>query len=273
MSKKNTLTFFGYCFTIMKKVKKIAVHVSFQTWYHWSPLFHSFVKLLTKLSKFYEIMCRRNLQHSTKGSLVKMQRARASLPLFVLSPAILRENHILSLSFLRHSYTKTKFHSGSVQHTQQDQAEKEREATKPLEEKVLKWRHPLILCHGLLGFDNLELGIFGQFPYWGGTILSTLREHGDLHVARVSPTADVSVRAKELKAQVEAFLERNKQAGYTKINLLGTKVDLSEMIANIFFFEGHSMGGLDARYYVSKLGGHEVVRRVITLAKIGRAHV
>jgi len=152
-----------------------------------------------------------------------MPRASASLPSSVLSPAILRGSHLLSLSFLpRQGYTKTKFHSGSVQHTKQDQAEKEREATKPLEEKVLKWEHPLILCHGLLGFDNLELGIFGQFPYWGGTILSTLREHGDLHVARVSPTADVSVRAKELKEQVEAFLERNKQAGYTKINILGT---------------------------------------------------
>eukprot|EP01087_Luapelamoeba_hula_P012643 TRINITY_DN3533_c0_g1_i1.p1 TRINITY_DN3533_c0_g1~~TRINITY_DN3533_c0_g1_i1.p1 ORF type:complete len:240 (+),score=25.61 TRINITY_DN3533_c0_g1_i1:270-989(+) len=62
---------------------------------------------------------------------------------------------------------------------------------------------------------------------------------------RVSPTASIRDRALRLKEQIMRILEESK---IEKINLIG-----------------HSMGGLDSRYLVSILGGHEFVSSVTTI--------
>jgi triacylglycerol lipase len=65
-------------------------------------------------------------------------------------------------------------------------------------------------------------------------------------LARLSPTAGIAERAQQLKDQIELA------CGNEPVHLIG-----------------HSMGGLDARYMVSRLGmGH----RVLTLTTIGTPH-
>src|SRR5262245_12447542 len=84
---------------------------------------------------------------------------------------------------------------------------------------------PIVLVHGLCGFDRLSA--FGRVlkDYFPG-----IREHLEsagnrVLAARVSPTAGVAQRA----AQLKRFIEREAPAG--PVHLVG-----------------HSMGGLDARF-------------------------
>ncbi|KAI8906604.1 Alpha/Beta hydrolase protein [Powellomyces hirtus] len=93
-------------------------------------------------------------------------------------------------------------------------------------------RDPIVLCHGLFGFDVLgPQGVPGlQIHYWKG-IAEALREIGcKVHVSRVGTVAALKTRAHELRD----FLE-NKMEGQ-RINLVA-----------------HSMGGLDCRYVITHL--------------------
>jgi len=120
-------------------------------------------------------------------------------------------------------------------------------------EKVRPQR-PLILCHGLLGFDNLQpipfaWASFWQVPYWAGGIPQHLRERGcQIYTAKVPATAHVAERAKSLRETILKFLESPAAGGNRSVNILG-----------------HSMGGLDARYLVSKLDGHQYVSSITTI--------
>ena len=85
-------------------------------------------------------------------------------------------------------------------------------------------RYPIVLVHGLFGFDQL----FGSVAYWYG-ITDGLRSGGaTTYVAQVSQLGDEVTRGNQLIAQLE-----NLQAiyGYRKFNLIG-----------------HSQGGLTIRY-------------------------
>lgn len=108
-------------------------------------------------------------------------------------------------------------------------------------EETLTTRYPVVLHHGLLGYDQiLTLDYFFNIP-------NMLRDAGvDVYVTSVDPVATVAVRAQQLAGQIDAIL---KKTGATKVNLIG-----------------HSMGGLDARYLVSSLGYGDRVATVTTLA-------
>jgi triacylglycerol esterase/lipase EstA (alpha/beta hydrolase family) len=91
-------------------------------------------------------------------------------------------------------------------------------------------RLPIVLCHGLFGFDKIGPASMPrlQMHYWGG-IAKLLQEHaGEIHVARVPSIGSIESRAMEL----HRFLESN---------LSGRDVNLV----------AHSMGGLDSRYLVT----------------------
>ena len=106
-----------------------------------------------------------------------------------------------------------------------------------------KLRAPIVLVHGLLGYDELRLCGWTVARYFPN-IPERLTEAGNrVLIARVSPTSGVADRAAQLKALIEQ-------------NLPGEPVHLI----------GHSMGGLDCRYLVSKLGLRD---RVLTLTTIG----
>jgi triacylglycerol lipase len=107
-----------------------------------------------------------------------------------------------------------------------------------------KLAHPVVLAHGIMGFDELKIaGV--RHEYFRG-IPSHLSAHGALvHVPRVSPLGSVAQRAGELAAVVNAIDAK-------KVNLIA-----------------HSLGGLDARYAITKLG---LAPKVASLVTIGTPH-
>jgi triacylglycerol lipase len=105
-------------------------------------------------------------------------------------------------------------------------------------------RHPILLAHGLAGFD--AVGISGlRLAYFRG-VAERLRAAGvEVHVLRVSPVATIAERAQQLCEQVR------------------------RLPAERFNIVAHSMGGLDARYAVAVLGLGD---RVASLTTIGTPH-
>jgi triacylglycerol lipase len=87
-----------------------------------------------------------------------------------------------------------------------------------------KTKYPIVLAHGLAGFDEL----FGVVEYWYG-IPSDLRERGArVYVTEVSQLNSTEARGEQLIDQVETIVAIS---GKPKVNLIG-----------------HSHGGLDVRY-------------------------
>jgi triacylglycerol lipase len=88
-------------------------------------------------------------------------------------------------------------------------------------------RHPIVLVHGLLGFDSL----FGVYDYWYG-VPSDLRSGGArVYVANVSSSNYTEVRGEQL---IRDLLSLRAVYGHQKFNLIG-----------------HSHGGPTARYVAS----------------------
>jgi triacylglycerol lipase len=112
--------------------------------------------------------------------------------------------------------------------------------------QIPKLRSPIVLVHGLFGFDRLKLAGLTLVDYFAG-IPALLRRSGNrVLVPCLTPTAGVAVRAQQLKD----FLER--EAPGEPVHLIA-----------------HSMGGLDARYLISCLGGES---RVLSLTTLGTPH-
>src|SRR6185437_13876367 len=105
-------------------------------------------------------------------------------------------------------------------------------------------RYPVVLAHGFGGFDDVALrGV--RIAYFRG-VAERLRASGvDVHVLRVSPLAPIAARARQLAAQIERL-------GAERVNIVA-----------------HSMGGLDARYAIARLG---MAARVASLTTIGTPH-
>jgi triacylglycerol lipase len=109
---------------------------------------------------------------------------------------------------------------------------------------TLKTRFPIVLAHGLMGFDSIGFGRL-RHEYFRG-VPSRLRALGvEVHVLRVPPLAAIRKRAEELARQIERLPAE-------RVNIIA-----------------HSMGGLDARYAISQLG---IADRVASLTTIGTPH-
>ncbi|MCS6850279.1 MAG: hypothetical protein NZ700_03800 [Gemmataceae bacterium] len=105
---------------------------------------------------------------------------------------------------------------------------------------------PLVLVPGLLGFGELRLGRQTLASYFPG-IVPLLRAAGNRTLVHwPNPTAGVAQRARRLGRFIRRHL------GDQPIHLLA-----------------HSLGGLDARYLISRLG---FARQVLTLTTIGTPH-
>jgi triacylglycerol lipase len=97
-----------------------------------------------------------------------------------------------------------------------------------------------------MGFGDISVGPI-KIPYFRG-IDRALRERGHgLIISRVHPTGSIERRARELKANIERGLEQT-----------DGNEDRVIVIA-------HSMGGLDARYMIAKLGMHDRVAALLTI--------
>jgi triacylglycerol lipase len=102
-------------------------------------------------------------------------------------------------------------------------------------------RLPVVLVHGLMGFDEFALG-GSKLRYFRG-IGERLEEMGArVYRPRLPALASIPERAGKLAAFVRALEE-------PRVNLIA-----------------HSMGGLDARYAIAKLGLGERVASLVTIA-------
>lgn len=114
--------------------------------------------------------------------------------------------------------------------------------------KALGAPYPIVLVHGMAGFDELKTGNIGV-TYWNG-VQAALAADGEtaVFVTETSPYNGSEVRAKELAPQIDAIL---KKTGRGKVNIIA-----------------HSQGGLDARLYASPqgLGFGDKVASITTIA-------
>jgi triacylglycerol lipase len=105
---------------------------------------------------------------------------------------------------------------------------------------------PIVLVHGLFGFDKLAMGAWVWTHYFRG-IPEMLRKAGNrVFLARLHPTDGTVERALQLKRLLDA------EAPNEPVHLIA-----------------HSLGGLDCRHLISRLG---MAARVLSLTTIGTPH-
>jgi triacylglycerol lipase len=102
---------------------------------------------------------------------------------------------------------------------------------------------PIILVHGVLGYNELRLGPWTLTRYFSGTAELLQRAGNRVFTPWLSPTASIAARAVQLKT----FIDRT--VPDERVHIIA-----------------HSMGGLDARYMISRLGMAGRVRTLTTIA-------
>lgn len=107
-----------------------------------------------------------------------------------------------------------------------------------------KPRYPVVLCHGLFGFDEIEV-VGARAHYFRGIPARLEKSSWQVSLARVPAAASVRERARDLAEWVRSV-------DAPKVNIVA-----------------HSMGGVDARYAVSVLG---LADRVASLVTVGSPH-
>jgi triacylglycerol lipase len=111
---------------------------------------------------------------------------------------------------------------------------------------VPRLRAPIVLVHGLLGFDQVRLGNW-VFAQYFRKLPQAFRSAGNrVLVARLSPTGPIAARAAQLKRLLD------QQSPHDPVHIFA-----------------HSMGGLDARYMIARLG---MAERVLSLTTLGTPH-
>src|SRR5215203_4124203 len=105
---------------------------------------------------------------------------------------------------------------------------------------------PIVLHHGLMGYGDLKLGPL-KLAYFRGIDRAIIDRGHPLIISQVHPTGSIERRARELK---EIILRQLKSLDREK-----------EKVVII----GHSMGGLDARYMISRLGMDDRVAALVTI--------
>jgi triacylglycerol lipase len=105
-------------------------------------------------------------------------------------------------------------------------------------------RFPLVLVHGYFGFDAIGVRRL-RSEYFRGVRRRLESAGHEVHVVRINPVAGVDVRARQLARQIEAIEA-------PRVNIVA-----------------HSMGGLDARFAISRLG---LAARVASLTTVGTPH-
>jgi triacylglycerol lipase len=111
--------------------------------------------------------------------------------------------------------------------------------------RAARLRHPVVLAHGVLGFD--EIAVAGRRHRYFRNIAEGLGSLGaEFHHPRVPATGAVAARAEKLAELVRSL-------PCERVNVIA-----------------HSMGGLDARYAISRLG---LEGRVASLITVGTPHL
>ena len=110
-------------------------------------------------------------------------------------------------------------------------------------------KHPIVLAHGLLGFDELHVAgkLLPGVHYWRGITEALTANDIEVITASVPASASIEERAVKLGKDIE------QKAGGKSVNVVA-----------------HSMGGLDARYMISRLKPPNV--DVLSLTTIASPH-
>jgi len=106
---------------------------------------------------------------------------------------------------------------------------------------------PIILHHGLFGYDQLSLGRL-KISYFHRIDRALAAAGHPLIISRVHPCAPIERRASELKQTILGEIKRQNLAGQ-KLLLLA-----------------HSMGGLDARYMIQRLSVVDPIAALLTIS-------
>lgn len=103
-------------------------------------------------------------------------------------------------------------------------------------------RHPIVFCHGMLGMSLLRMQVPKETNYFCH-LRPFLEERGVVALCpSVEPTGGVAYRAEQLRDQIARWTDE-------PVNIIA-----------------HSMGGLDARYLISRLGFADRVCSLTTVA-------
>ena len=105
-------------------------------------------------------------------------------------------------------------------------------------------RYPVVLAHGIMGFDQLKIGKL-QNDYFRGVPARLTKLGAKVYAFQVQPSASITERAQQLARLVQ-------QLDAEKVNIIA-----------------HSMGGLDARYAISRL---QLAAKVASLTTIATPH-
>ena len=106
---------------------------------------------------------------------------------------------------------------------------------------------PIVLQHGLFGFGEIQVGQF-KLGYFHGIDRAIGARGHPVIISRVHPTGSIARRATQLKQNV-----------LRQLAIIGRAKERVVIIA-------HSMGGLDARYMITKLGMDDRVRALVTVS-------
>ncbi|KAJ9099887.1 hypothetical protein QFC21_003892 [Naganishia friedmannii] len=131
----------------------------------------------------------------------------------------------------------------------EDKGENVEESMAKIEQKYDTPKNPLVFCHGLLGFDYLGPSSLPplQISHWRG-IREVLEANGcEVMITRVPATSSTKIRSEILMAAIEERYPGR------EVNLIG-----------------HSMGGIDGRYMISKLKPEKF--KVASLTTISTPH-
>ncbi|PGG98488.1 hypothetical protein AJ79_08860 [Helicocarpus griseus UAMH5409] len=115
-------------------------------------------------------------------------------------------------------------------------------------DKYLKPKYPIVLAHGLLGFDELKLGgnLLPGIQYWRGIKDAFALQGMDVITAPVPPSGSIEQRAEELMKGIESRIQGE------EVNIIART------------------RGLDSRYMISRLRPTKF--RVLSLTTIATPH-
>lgn len=106
---------------------------------------------------------------------------------------------------------------------------------------------PIVLQHGLFGLGNVQVGKL-KFSYFNGIDQAIAARGHPLIVPRVHPTGSIERRAGQMKRTILAQLSRLRKR-HERVIIIA-----------------HSLGGLDARYMISRLDMDKHVSSLITVS-------
>lgn len=119
-------------------------------------------------------------------------------------------------------------------------------------------KHPIVLAHGLFGFSELKVAnALPAVQYWHGIRDALVARGATVFTPAVPPSSAIEDRAVELARGIAAAAAQ----------LAGQQPRSGGITVNVV---AHSMGGLDARYVISRLQPPEV--HVASLTTIATPH-